>query len=170
MAPLSGLQPGARVGLPPRLRLAVTRLVGVTGPGFAQQITVVYAQPVEAPVVDRFRPPSNPYGPGNRGWEYATNPGTVVRAAADGMVTFAGRVGPSSAVTVAHADGLRTSYSYLLSVTVSEGSTVRRGDPVGLSGDHMHFGVRRGDVYLDPADLFAVPARVRVRLVPIGTP
>lgn len=170
LAPLLPPRSGARDALPPKLRLAGPRWAAVAGAGLAQQVTVVYAPPVEAPVIDRYRPPSNPYGPGNRGWEYATNPGTIVRAAADGVVTFAGRVGPSSAVTVAHADGLRTSYSYLVSVVVSEGVTVRRGDPVGLSGDRMHFGVRRGDLYLDPAGLFALPARVRVRLVPIATP
>ena len=44
-----------------------------------------YLPPVEAPVADPFRPPTTPYGPGNRGLEYATAPGTPVRAAADGI-------------------------------------------------------------------------------------
>ena len=87
------------------------------------------------------------------------------------MVSFAGRVGPSSAVTIVHADGLRTSYSYLASVAVSEGAVVIGGQPIGRSGLRLHFGVRRGDTYLDPATLFeprvgAVP--VKVRLVPLG--
>ena len=50
-----------------------------------------YRLPVDAPVVDGFRPPTTPYGPGNRGLEYATVAGTEVRAAAGGRVTFAGR-------------------------------------------------------------------------------
>ena len=133
-----------------------------------RQVVVVYAEPVDAPVVDRFRPPSSPYGPGNRGWEYATAPGQVVRASADGAVSFAGPVGGSTAVTIAHADGLRTSYSYLEVASVEAGAQVQRGDPIGRAGVRLHFGVRRGDVYLDPASLFATPATRRVRLVPLG--
>ncbi len=119
-------------------------------------------------MVDRFRPPTTPYGPGNRGWEYATESGSTVRAAADGTVTFAGGVGGTTAVTVAHADGLRTSYSYLERALVTSGDHVRLGDPVGRSASRLHFGVRRGDVYLDPALLFAPPAARRVRLVPLA--
>ena len=128
---------------------------------------LTYRPPVDAPVIDRFRPPSTPYGPGNRGWEYRTEPGSAVRAAADGIVTFAGRVGPSSAVTITHADGLRTSYSYLESVEVREGAAVAQGQPIGRSGPRLHFGVRRGDSYLDPATLFTAPTTIRVRLAPL---
>lgn len=128
---------------------------------------VTYRPPVDAPVIDRFRPPSTPYGPGNRGWEYLTEPGSAVRAAADGIVTFAGRVGPSSAVTITHADGLRTSYSYLESVEVREGAAVTQGQSIGRSGPRLHFGVRRGDSYLDPATLFTAPTTIRVRLAPL---
>jgi murein DD-endopeptidase MepM/ murein hydrolase activator NlpD len=137
---------------------------------FRQAPTVSYAPPVSAPVIDGFRPPTTPYGPGNRGWEYAVSPGTAVLSAADGTVSFAGQVGPSQAVTVAHADGLRTSYSYLQRVAVLEGDVVRLGDVVGHSGPRLHFGVRRGEVYLDPAILFAeVPVvRTRARLVPLA--
>ena len=39
-----------------------------------------YVPPVDAPVVDPFRPPAGPYGAGNRGLEYGTRPGTEVRA------------------------------------------------------------------------------------------
>ena len=128
---------------------------------------VAYRPPVDAPVIDRFRRPSTPYGPGNRGWEYLTESGTAVRAAADGIVTFAGRVGPSSAVTLTHADGLRTSYSYLESVDVREGEAVAQGQSIGRSGPRLHFGVRRGDTYLDPATLFSAPTTIRVRLAPL---
>jgi murein DD-endopeptidase MepM/ murein hydrolase activator NlpD len=125
-----------------------------------------YAPPVDAPVVDGFRPPASPYAAGNRGWEYETPVGTTVAAAGDGTVTFAGQVGPAFAVTIRHADDLRTSYSQLGVVLVQAGDQVRRGDPVGRATDRLHFGVRRGDVYLDPATLFA-PVRGRARLVPL---
>src|SRR5213083_2919534 len=54
---------------------------------------VTYVPPVDAPLVDLFRPPATPYGPGNRGIDYGTTPGQPVTAAADGEVVFAGRVG-----------------------------------------------------------------------------
>ena len=33
--------------------------------------SVIYTPPVDAPIQDPFRPPATPYGPGNRGIEYA---------------------------------------------------------------------------------------------------
>src|SRR5437016_1006844 len=79
---------------------------------------VSYVPPVDAPIVDQFRPPQTRYGPGNRGVDYGVEPGDDVRAAADGVVVFAGRIGPSFHVVVLHDDGIRTSYSFLADVTV----------------------------------------------------
>lgn len=133
----------------------------------ADSSAVVYAPPVDAPVADAFRPPSTPYGPGNRGLEYDVAPGSEVRAAGEGQVVFAGAVGGTFHVTVRHPDGLRTSYSYLAVVQVHAGMQVRRGDVIGRSGDRLHFGVRDpDDTYLDPALLFEGTARRRARLVP----
>jgi len=149
------------------VRLAVTLVVagvvvalgalGPPRPAGAQEGGggVVYELPVVAPVLDPFRPPATPYGPGNRGIEFATRPGDAVRASADGQVTFAGAVGPGLHVTVAHADGVRTSYSRLQRIDVRVGQPVRRGDPVGRAADRFHLGARRGDTYIDPASLFA---------------
>ena len=119
------------------------------GPGPA------YLPPVDAPVVDPFHLPSTPYGAGNRGLEYATVPGTPVRASAGGVVTFAGPVGGSLYVTVAPPDGVRTSYSYLARLGVVLGQRVRQGQIVGVAGARFHFGARIGGDYIDPADLFS---------------
>jgi hypothetical protein len=128
---------------------------------------VVYAPPVDAAVVDPFRPPPNRFGAGNRGLEYATRPGTPVRAAAAGEVIFAGSVAGTRHVTLLHADGLRTSYSFLAVVEVVAGQRVRRGEVVGGSGPRLHFGVRApDDTYLDPAPLFTGAVERRARLVP----
>lgn len=124
-----------------------------------------YLPPVDAPVVDPFRPPADPFGPGNRGLEYGTDPGTEVRAAADGTVTFSGSVAGTRHVTVLHADGLRTSYSFLDRVDVVRGQRVRQGQVMGTTTGRLHLGARRGDGYLDPAALFAT-GPPRVELVP----
>ena len=128
---------------------------------------VVYAPPVAAPVIDPFRPPPQPWLPGNRGIEYATTPGTSVRAAGRGRVSFAGPVAGALHVTVAHPDGIRTSYSFLATVTVRAGADVVRGQVVGTAGGRLHVGARRGDTYIDPASLWAAAGPPWVRLAPL---
>jgi murein DD-endopeptidase MepM/ murein hydrolase activator NlpD/pimeloyl-ACP methyl ester carboxylesterase len=128
-----------------------------------------YRPPVDAPVVDPFRPPTSPYGPGNRGLDYGTAPGTVVRAAADGRVTFAGVVAGTRHVTVLHDDGLRTTASYLDRIDVVVGQRVHQGDPLGTTTGPLHFSARNGDAYLDPASLFG-DGPLHVRLVPFDEP
>jgi murein DD-endopeptidase MepM/ murein hydrolase activator NlpD len=127
---------------------------------------VHYEPPTDAPVIDPFRPPPGPYAAGNRGIEYRTVPGSPVRAAADGRVTFAGAIAGSLYVTLSHADGIRTSYSYLASIAVTPGEQVRLGQPVGTAGERLHVGARRGDIYIDPARLW-LRGPPRVHLVPL---
>lgn len=129
---------------------------------------IVYRPPVDAPVIDPFRPPLTPYGPGNRGLEYATVPGTSVHAAADGVVVFAGAVAGGLHVTVLHGDGVRTTYSFLAAIRVGQRQTVKAGDVVGVAAARLHVGARRGDTYIDPASLWGRPVGPpSVHLVPL---
>lgn len=107
--------------------------------------------PVTATVVDPFRAPSCPWCPGNRGIEYATVPGSSVRAVASGRVTFAGRVAHVRYVVVEIASGWRITYGRLAETALRRGDRVVAGAIVGTSGDRLHLGVRDGDRYLDPA-------------------
>ena len=114
-----------------------------------------YRPPVDAELTDTFRPPTTPYGRGNRGVDSATTDGQPVHAAADGEVVFAGRIGSASHVTVLHADGIRTSYSFLATTTVRRGDRLRQGDQVGTAGPGgLHVGARAGEAYVDPLLLF----------------
>ena len=128
---------------------------------------VLYAQPVGAEVVDPFRPPAHIGAPGNRGLEYANSPGTVVSAAADGFVIFAGQVGGRGVITIEHADGLRTTYTGLSEVWVVTHDQVPQRSSIGTADEHLHFGARVNDHYLDPQILLdsSVPT-LRPRLVP----
>lgn len=127
---------------------------------------VLYRPPVPVPIVDGWRPPSTPFGPGNRGVDYGTSPGQAVGAAGDGVVSFAGQVGGSRHVTITHTDGVRTSYSFLGAIEVRRGQAVRRGQRIGSAGEQpLHFGARRGTAYIDPTSLFG-DETVTVRLVP----
>lgn len=129
---------------------------------------VAYTPPVDAAITDPFRPPAGPYGSGNRGLDYDTSPGVPVRASAPGTVVFAGPVAGSLHVTIRHADGVRTSYSFLQTVVAVVGARVSTGDVVGTAGEHLHFGARVADAYVDPAVLFSVATAVE--LLPLEVP
>ncbi|WP_285739776.1 M23 family metallopeptidase [Kitasatospora phosalacinea] len=126
----------------------------------------------------RFDPPPTRWAAGHRGVDLAAAPGTVVRAAAPGVVTFAGEVAGRPVVVVTHTGSgvppLRTTY---LPVTASAavGAGVAAGDPIGVvatgSGhcpvDCLHWGLLRGDHYLDPLGLLGSG---RARLLPLTPP
>ncbi len=120
--------------------------------------------PVDAEIVDPFRPPPTRFSAGNRGIEYATVSGDAVRAVDDGRVAFAGRVGTALYVTLDHGNGLRSTYAFLESIGVVRGQDVARGGRLATAGPGFHLTARLGDDYVDPALLFA-GATVVVALV-----
>lgn len=134
--------------------------------------TVDYSAPVPAPVrvVLAFRPPADRFSAGHRGVDLATHPGEAVRAAGDGVVSFAGDVAGRGVVVIAHADGISTEYEPL-APSVRAGQPVTRGQPLGtVSGTHrdcapdrcLHWAARRGDIYLDPMSLLRPLGPVRL--------
>lgn len=122
--------------------------------------TSAYRVPVEGMIVDPFRAPQHPYGPGNRGIEYRTAPGAAVRAAQAGRVAFVGHVAGRLVVAVRHPDGRRTTYTGLAAVSAARGEMVIAGQRIATAGPALHFGVKEGDAYVDPAPLFGPPAVV----------
>jgi len=136
-----------------------------------------YSWPVVGPVIRGFEPPDGPFGPGHRGIDIAVPFGTPVRAAQDGVVSFAGWVGGALYVSVDHADGVRTTYSWLSAVTVNKGQTVAMGDVIAASGHghpdvptpHLHFGARIGTTYIDPMILLGgADVAGLIHLAPLG--
>jgi murein DD-endopeptidase MepM/ murein hydrolase activator NlpD len=146
----------------------------VAAPGPPSDVPAgVWARPVEGAVTRPFDPPPDRYGAGHRGADLAGAPGSPVRAAGDGVVVFAGMVAGRPVVSVDHAGGLRTTYEPVDAV-VGAGQPVARGTVLGtLAGGHagcpvaacLHWGLRRGEVYLDPLSLLEPP---EVRLLPMG--
>jgi murein DD-endopeptidase MepM/ murein hydrolase activator NlpD len=110
------------------------------------------------------------YGAGHRGLDLATVPEQVVLAAAAGTVSYAGAVAGRGVIVIDHPDGIRTTYEPI-TPSVALGQAVHLGQPIGVvSGDHgdfpsamvLHWGARRGDVYLDPASLLRPLGPVRL--------
>ena len=115
-----------------------------------------------APAVARpFHAPPTPWSAGHRGVDLAAAVGQSVRAAGGGRVAFAGLVAGRGVIVVAHPGGLRTSYEPVSNAAVV-GALVRRGGRIGVVGGvpgHcapatcLHWGLRRGETYLDPLTL-----------------
>jgi murein DD-endopeptidase MepM/ murein hydrolase activator NlpD len=155
-----------RVGHPQRAHLWVAALVvvlpsAIGGTGTPPQglPTVVHSQwraPVEPAVVWRaFDQPPAEWLAGHRGVDFEVPPGTEVRSAAPGTVSFAGRVSDRSVVVVDHGQ-LRTSYEPVTPAVrvgqpVARGETLGRRDTGGHCADRcLHWGARTADHYLDP--------------------
>lgn len=144
--------------------LTASVVVGFSAPSYGE-VAGFYRAPVDDPVVDPYRVPSGPFGPGNRGIDYDTSPGEEVHASAGGVVSFAGQIGPTWHLVILHDDGIRTSYSFLTSLLKRRGDQVVQGDVVGIAGEQIHFGARAGDSYIDPSILFENSV-VDVSLIP----
>jgi murein DD-endopeptidase MepM/ murein hydrolase activator NlpD len=136
-----------------------------------------YVPPVPGQVARGFDPPEHPWEPGHRGVDLWSARGAAVVSPGAGVVTFTGKVAGKAVVVVTHPDGLRSSLEPV-EATVPQGTTVRAGDVVGVlaqtpgdaaNPDHCaalappadgaactHWGVRRGETYLDPLTLLGI--------------
>lgn len=92
------------------------------------------------------------------GIDIANEPGTPVRATADGVVRYAGWAnGYGISMVIDHGFGYSTLYGHLSELSVKEGAQVRRGHLVGRmgstgtsTGPHVHYEVWTDDMPKDP--------------------
>jgi murein DD-endopeptidase MepM/ murein hydrolase activator NlpD len=83
-----------------------------------------------------------------------------VKAVARGIVRYTGPMGIyGNAVILGHGQGVATLYGHLSEIRVKQGNEVERGQAVGLSGmtglalgDHLHFSVLVGGVFVNPTE------------------
>jgi murein DD-endopeptidase MepM/ murein hydrolase activator NlpD len=124
-------------------------------------------------VARRFDPPDQPWLPGHRGVDLVAGVRQVVHSPTGGTVTYAGQLAGRGIVVVAHAGGLRSTFEPVYA-TVHTGTVVAQGDPVGeiaSEASHcdpatcLHWGVLRGQTYLDPLTFVG---RGRIVLLPLG--
>jgi murein DD-endopeptidase MepM/ murein hydrolase activator NlpD len=124
-------------------------------------------------VLRGFFPPAQRWSVGHLGVDLAALPGQAVRAAGDGVVSYAGPLAGRGVVAIVHGE-LRTTYEPVVpSVTV--GARVRAGSVIGSvaspsghcgASSCLHWGLLRGTEYLNPVLLVRGPSR----LLPLGTP
>ena len=99
----------------------------------------------------------------HRGVEFINELGTLVHAAGEGVVIFAGldevaiyspwTIFYGNLIVIQHDDELFTLYAHLSEIDVATGDRVEAGDKIGevgrsgvAIGSHLHLEVRRGDV------------------------
>ncbi|WP_245605692.1 M23 family metallopeptidase, partial [Promicromonospora kroppenstedtii] len=125
-----------------------------------------------------FDPPEEEWGAGHRGVDLTAAVGSPVLSPGPGVVTFAGQVARRGVVVITHPDGLRTSLEPV-AASVPVGTAVAAGTAVGVveapsdstMPNHctprscVHWGVRRGERYIDPLSLLDRPPIV---LLPDG--
>ena len=140
-----------------------------------------WTPPIDPPlvVVRGFDPPAARWLAGHRGVDLAAAAGAPVRATGPGIVSYSGLVAGKGVVVISHTgvdSGLRTTYEPV-TASVVVGQLVAASQPIGvvaapqrMSPGHcsqavcLHWGLRRGDTYLDPLRLVAPAA---VRLLPL---
>jgi murein DD-endopeptidase MepM/ murein hydrolase activator NlpD len=117
---------------------------------------IALAWPLAAPVGDGFGPRGNRF---HAGIDLVAPQGAPVAAAAAGRVVFArfAAGGWGNLVIVAHANGVKTMYAHLATVTVHRNELVATGTRVGTvgatghaSGPHLHLEVRVRGAAVDP--------------------
>ncbi|MCW2756436.1 MAG: peptidase [Nocardioidaceae bacterium] len=160
-----------------RTLLVTLVLVGLTaGPVVADSDPVprgkgVWPLAPRPAVVRAFDPPDSPYGAGHRGVDLLGTAGQAVHTSLAGTVTFASVLAGRGVVVVDHGS-VRTTYEPV-SASVAVGQHLSRGAVIGTLGrpaSHcpprtcLHWGLLRGDTYLDPLLLVGAGP---VRLLPL---
>lgn len=142
-------------------------LLCLAHPAWATPSLPAGSKPVPGAILTRFAPPDVAWNAGHRGVDLAGHPGEAVSAAAAGTVTYAAVLAGRGVVVVDHGT-VRTTYEPVLP-TVSLGDVVARGQRIGvLQAGHascpgttcLHWGLKDGDVYLDPLLLLGAEVRL----------
>lgn len=135
-------------------------MVGEIKDYLRQQRDIYFATPMGLPVEEGYI--SSPFGWRNHpktgkrdfhsGVDIAAWPGSIVRATADGIVSFSGYSGGSGKlIVIEHGFGFTTYYGHNKKILVKVGQQVRRGDIIAhvgstgnTTGPHVHY-----EVWLD---------------------
>ena len=95
----------------------------------------------------------------HNGLDIATQKGTPILAAADGVVTFAGTKGlMGKLIVIDHGYGMVTRYAHIHKMLKKRGDAVKKGDTIALvgntgrsTGSHLHYEVHLDGIPVNPA-------------------
>jgi murein DD-endopeptidase MepM/ murein hydrolase activator NlpD len=95
----------------------------------------------------------------HNGLDIATQKGTPILAAADGVVTFAGTKGlMGKLIVIDHGYGMVTRYAHIHKMLKKCGDAVKKGDTIALvgntgrsTGSHLHYEVHLDGIPVNPA-------------------
>ena len=103
------------------------------------------------------------------GMDYAARRGTPIVAAANGVVSYAARLGSyGNLVKIRHADGYETRYAHMKSFRrgIRKGKRVKRGQTIGYvgttgrsTGPHLHFELRKRGQAINPLRVVQVTTK-----------
>ena len=135
---------------------------GSVTPGRATAARGSLMVPATGPVTSPFGSRTNPItgkSEFHEGIDLGAPYGAPIRAAAAGVVTFAGQMqGYGNIVIVQHPGGMETRYAHQSTMRVTKGQPVAAGEVIGAvgatgeaTGPHLHFEVRLGGEPVDPA-------------------
>ena len=111
--------------------------------------------PANGPIIQHFTGKN-----GNNGVDISGRKGTLIRAAADGVVVYAGSGlrGYGQLLIIQHNEVFLSAYAHNQALLVGEGATVGRGQTVAEMGDtdaespRLHFEIRRDGKPVNPLD------------------
>lgn len=117
--------------------------------------------PVSGRITSGYGERENPLHGGrdfHSGVDISVDPGTAVKATADGVVTFSGRSGGSgNLVVLEHGFGYSTFYAHNSRIIVSVGQKVKRGETIAYSGStgsstgpHAHYEIWKEGRHINP--------------------
>jgi murein DD-endopeptidase MepM/ murein hydrolase activator NlpD len=137
--------------------VAVAKAPGAAPAPAEPTATIALAWPVDGRILSGFG--AKPGGRYNDGINLKVTRGNAVRAAADGVVAYAGDAIPGfgNLLLIKHPGGWVTAYAHNEALLVALGTKVRAGEPIARAGasgavdtPQLHFEVRRGRVAVDP--------------------
>lgn len=153
----TGSQPALAASSQPTSARAAPRAPVTTAIAPPTSFTGRFRWPLAGPVIARF----GPLAPGkvSDGINISAPAGTPIRAAADGVVAYAGdEIGVyGGLILISHGGGWVSAYGHAGQLDVQRGQAVKAGDTIGLAGasgqvqtPQLHFQLRKNRVPVDP--------------------
>lgn len=119
---------------------------------------ITLIEPISGKITSKFGSISSVRPSAHKGLDIAAPKGTPIKAAASGIVTFAGTdTWYGKFVIITHTNGVETCYAHCSALYVSVGDEVTQGDRIAAvgstgnsTGNHLHLEIRKDGVAVNP--------------------